>query len=93
MKKEVFEITIWNDTFGKVVDERFVDETQFSIFLKAIKGCLDTTQDFSYFNGKNFLIHIPFAVLKKSVIFTKENEIGVSEIIKSKAEALTTKTK
>jgi hypothetical protein len=93
MKKEVFDITIWNETFGKVVEEQFVDETQFSIFLKGVKACLDTTQDFSYFNGKNFLIHIPFAVLKKSVIFTKENEIPVSEIIKSKAEALVTKTK
>ena len=25
MKKEVFGITIWNETFGKVVEEQFVD--------------------------------------------------------------------
>jgi hypothetical protein len=86
-------ILLVHPKYGELINETFVDETQFSIFIKGIKACLDTTQDFSYFNGKNFLIHIPFAVLKKSIIFTKENEIAVSEIIKSKAEALVTKTK
>ena len=92
MKKEIFGITIWNEIFNKIVDENFVDKTQFSIFLKGIKGCLDTEREFTYYKGSDFLTHIPFNVLKKSVIFTKVNDVKVSEIIKSRAEALETKS-
>jgi len=90
-KKNVYGITVWNEFYGKIIDENFVDETQFSIFLKGIKGCLDMGKDFTYFNGKNFLTHIPFDILKNSVIFTKVNEMKMSELIKSRAEALETK--
>jgi hypothetical protein len=93
MNKQVFGITIWNEFYGKVVDEDFVDNTQFTIFLKAIKGCLDLGRDLTYFTGTDFLVHIPFDVLKKSVIFTKLNEVKFEEIIKSRAEAITTKDK
>ena len=93
MNKQIFGITIWNEFYGKVVDENFVDNDQFTIFLKAIKGCLDIGTDFTYFTGKDFFVHSPFEVLKKSVIFTKLNEVKLEEIIKSRAEAITTKFK
>ena len=90
-KKDVFGITVWSEIYGKIIDENFVNETQFSIFLKGIKACLDMSKDFTYFNGNNFLTHIPFDTLKKCVIFTKVNEVKVSELIKSRAEALEAK--
>lgn len=64
-------IKIQHKTFGLICEENFIDAVQFKIFLQTIYGCLKSKVDLDFFNGTNFLLHIPFEVLKESVIFTK----------------------
>jgi hypothetical protein len=58
--------------------------------LKLIDGCLAHKQNFDFFDGENFLVHVPFRILNDSVIFTKLNEISTMDFVKSKIEALAT---
>jgi hypothetical protein len=84
-------IKIQNEKFGTILNESFVDPTQFKIFLKMIQGCIELKNDLSFFNGVEFLVHIPHRFLVDSIITTSFETIGVSEIVKSKIEAITTK--
>jgi hypothetical protein len=91
MNKTAFKIRIINELFGELLNEVFIDETQFNIFLKMVHGCLELKNDLTFFNGKSFLINIPFRFLKDSIIVTGTKEIDMVEPIKSKIEALITK--
>ena len=61
-------IKINHKTLGVVLNESFSDAIQFKIFLQSIHGCLVSKCDLDFFNGTNFLIHIPFEILKESVV-------------------------
>jgi hypothetical protein len=84
-------IRILHDTLGLLVDETFVDYEQFSIFLKIIDGCLAHKEHFDFFNGSDYLIHVPYRVLVDSIILTKFGDFGTIEMAKSKIESLVTK--
>jgi hypothetical protein len=84
-------IRIENEKFGVILNETFVDGTQFKLFLKMINGCLELKTNLSLFNGVDFLIHIPYDKLVDSIVTTKLDTYGMSEIVKSKIEALVTK--
>ena len=84
-------IRILHDTLGLLVDETFVDYEQFSIFLKIIDGCLVHKEHFDFFNGSDYLIHVPYRVLVDSIILTKFGDLGTIEMAKSKIESLVTK--
>jgi len=45
-------------------------------------------ENFSTFNGKDFLIHIPISILKESLVIGKTKEVSVTEVVmvKSKLE-------
>jgi hypothetical protein len=89
-----YNIKIENEKFGKLVDENFVDATQYKIFLKMIHGCLELKNDLTFFNGIDFLIHIPYTQLSQSIILSKlifEDNYKLSDHVKSKIEALVTK--
>ena len=84
-------IKIQNEKFGTILNENFVDVVQFKLFLKMIQGCIELKNDLSFFNGFEFLVHIPNRILVESVITTSSETLGVSDIVKSKIEALVTK--
>jgi hypothetical protein len=84
-------IKIQNEKFGTILNETFIDPTQFKLFLKMIQACIELKTDLSFFNGVEFLIHIPHRFLSDSIITTSLNSIEMSEIVKSKIEALVTK--
>jgi hypothetical protein len=86
-----FNIKIENEKFGVILNENFVDGIQFKLFLKMINGCLELKTNLSFFNGVDFLIHIPYDKLVDSIVTTKLDTYGMSEIVKSKIEALVTK--
>lgn len=91
--KEVNTITIWHEEFGVMVEETFVDEDQFEIFIKSVNSSYDMGTAFRLFTG-NMLVHIPNKVLHQCVIFTKEGELDLNKLVRSRAEALvTTKNK
>ena len=84
-------VKIQNEKFGTILNENFVDPTQFKLFLKMIQGCIELKNDLSFFNGVEFLVHIPHRILVDSVITTSIETLGVSDIVKSKIEALVTR--
>ncbi len=86
-----YTIRIVHEKFGELVNETFVDGTQFKLFLKMTQGCLELKNDLTFFNGVDFLIHIPFKHLIDSIIITSTNEHTVTDQVRSKIEALVTK--
>jgi len=84
-------VKIQNEKFGTILNENFVDPTQFKLFLKMIQVCIELKNDLSFFNGVEFLVHIPHRILVDSIITTSLETVGVSDIVKSKIEALVTK--
>jgi hypothetical protein len=56
-----------------------------------INGALELKTNLTFFNGVDFMIHIPYTKLVDSIVTTKLDTYGMSEIVKSKIEALITK--
>jgi len=91
MNKLVYNIRIINENFGNLLEETFVDKTQFKLFLKMVHVSIEMNEDLTFFNGEDFFVHIPNKILKESIIVTKTNELNIIDQIRSKIEALTTK--
>jgi len=72
-------IKIQHKVYGVICEEIFVEAIQFKIFLQSIHGCLKSKVDLDFFNGQNFLLHIPYEVLKESVINTKFESMTLTE--------------
>lgn len=86
-------IKIQNETFGKLLDETFVNSIQFKLFLKMVQGCISMKEDLTFFNGVDFLVHVPYKHLVNSIITTGSDNYTLAEhlINKSKMEAEVTK--
>ena len=86
-------IKIQHETFGVLLNETFVNQTQFKLFLKMVQGCVELKYDLSFFNGVDFLVHIPYKHLVSSIITTNVDAYTLAEhlVAKSKMEALETK--
>ena len=81
-------VRIINREFGFSFEDEYDDKTQFQIFLNMVHSALSLKNDLSFFNGKDFLVHIPYEVLKGSVIFGSSHDLSLGEyaIVKSKME-------
>jgi|TARA_R110000803_G_C11947285_1_gene317263 hypothetical protein len=83
-------IRIIHPTFGELLNDSYDDDTQFKLFLKMVHSCIGLEQDLSFFNGKDFLVHVPYVLLKQSIILgnTKVEELTLGEyaVRKSKME-------
>ena len=84
-------IKIIHETMGTLLNETFANAEQFKLFLRLVDGCFAHKADFDFFNGEDFLSHIPYRILKDSVVITNISEVSVTELVKSKIEALVTK--
>jgi hypothetical protein len=91
MKTNTYSVRIENEKFGKLLHETFVDATQFKLFLKMVQGCIELKNDLTFFNGSDFLIHVPFKYLVESIVVTSVNEYDLADHMRSKVEALVTK--
>jgi len=90
MNKTGYNIKIMNEKFGDLINETFVDQTQFKLFLKMVHASVELREDLTFFNGETFYVHIPSKVLSDSVIVTKVLELNLNEQVRSKIEALVT---
>jgi competence transcription factor ComK len=90
MNKTGYKIKIMNEKFGDLINETFVDQTQFKLFLKMVHASVELKEDLTFFNGETFYVHIPYKVLSDSVIVTKVLELNLNEQVRSKIEALVT---
>ena len=83
-------IKIMNETHGVLLNETFVNSSQFKLFLKMVQGCIAMREDLTFFNGVDFFIHIPYRFLVDSIITTKIEFVTLTEQFmntKSKIEA------
>ena len=86
-------IKIQHETFGVLLNETFVNGTQFKLFLKMVQGCIELKNDLTFFNGVDFFVHIPYKHLVTSIIMTNVDRYTLTDhlINKSKIEAEVTK--
>lgn len=86
-------IKIQHETFGVLLNETFVNGTQFKLFLKMVQGCIELKDDLTFFNGVDFFVHIPYKHLVTSIIMTNVDRYTLTEhlINKSKMEAEVTR--
>lgn len=91
MNTSTYNIRIENEKFGKLVNETFVDGTQFKLFLKMVHGCLELKNDLTFFNGVDFLVHVPYKYLADSIVLTSVDSFTLADHAKSKIESLVTK--
>jgi hypothetical protein len=68
-----FNVKIQNEKFGVLLNENFVDRTQFKIFISMIQGCIELKKDFTFFDGNDFLVHIPHKYLVESIVTTNKD--------------------
>lgn len=81
-------IKIVHPTIGLLQEEVFEDGTQFKIYLNMVHSCLELKEDLTTFNGKDFLLHVPYKILNECVIIGNTHEVSLAEyaIHKSKIE-------
>jgi hypothetical protein len=81
-------VKIEHEKFGTLVNESFVNSIQFKLFLKMIQGCIELKNDLTFYNGTDFLVHIPFKYLVESIILTSTDSYSLVEhyVQKSKME-------
>ena len=85
-------IKIQHETFGVLLNETFVNGTQFKLFLKMVQGCIELKNDLTFFNGVDFFVHVPYKHLVSSIVTTNVDTYTLAEHLlnKSKMEALET---
>lgn len=81
-------VKILHPQFGILQEEVFNDDTQFKLYLKLVHSCLELKQDLTTFNGKDFLLHVPFNLLRECMVMGNVQEMSLAEyaIQKSKIE-------
>lgn len=82
-------IKIQHEKFGVLLNQTYVDPVQFKLFLKMINGCLVEKSDFTFFNGEDFLTHIPYKFLVDSIILTNLEPYSLSEHVLNKTNYVT----
>jgi PleD family two-component response regulator len=88
---KILNVKIQNDTYGVILNESFEDKIQFKLFLKMIQSSLALENDLTFFNGEDFLVHIPYKKLKDSLIITENTNYELIDHLKSKLNYQTTK--
>ena len=91
MIKTGYNIRIMNEKFGELVNETFMDQIQFKLFLKMLHASIELKDSLTFSNGDTFFINIPANILKNSIVVTNTKELTMTEQVKSKIESLVTK--
>lgn len=84
-------IKIIHPKFGELLNDNYADEVQFKLFLQMVHSCVELKQDLSFFNGRDFYVHVPYELLRQSIILgnakpQEELTLGQYAVRKSKME-------
>jgi hypothetical protein len=79
-------VSIVHPKHGEVINETFVDETQFKIFLNMIHSSIELNQNLTTFNGKDFLIHVPSNILKECLVIGVAKEVSMADVVLAKSK-------
>jgi hypothetical protein len=77
---------IVHSKFGEVLNETFMDEVQFKIFLNMVHSSIEMNQNLSTFNGKDFLVHVPSSILKECLVIGNSKEMSMAEVVMAKSK-------
>jgi len=91
MIKTGYNIRIMNEKFGELINETFMDQTQFKLFLKMVHSSIELKENLTFFNGDTFFVNIPANTLVESIVVTNIKELTITEQVRSKIESLVTK--
>jgi hypothetical protein len=80
------QVTILHPQFGEILNETFVDETQFKIFLNMVHSSIELKNRLTTFNGKDFLLHIPYDILKDCLVVGKTKDVTMAEVVVAKSK-------
>lgn len=53
---------------GVLVNEYFENNTQFKLYLESVHSAIQMEKSFTMFNGKDYLVNIPYDILKDCFI-------------------------
>lgn len=79
-------VTIVHPKYGEVLNETFMDEVQFKLFLKMVHVSIELGENLTTFNGKDFLIHIPSNMLKECMVIGLAKEVSIAEVVVAKSK-------
>jgi hypothetical protein len=79
-------VVIIHPKFGEVLNETFMDDVQFKIFLNMVHSSIELNQNLSTFNGKDFLIHVPSNILKECLVIGQAKELSMAEVVLAKSK-------
>jgi hypothetical protein len=79
-------VTIVHPKYGEVLNETFMDEVQFKLFLKMVHVSIELGENLTTFNGKDFLIHIPSNMLKECMVIGLAKEVSMAEVVVAKSK-------
>ena len=81
-------VKVIHPQFGLLLEDSYQDAVQFKLFLNLVHSCLELNQDLTTFNGRDFLLHIPYTLLRESIVLGNVKEVTLAEyaIQKSKME-------
>jgi hypothetical protein len=79
-------IKIIHEQLGVLLNESFIDATQFKLFLKMVNGCLTLKESLTFFNGQDFLINIPTKILSECVVVTNVEPYTLAEHLRHKSK-------
>ena len=79
-------ILLVHPKYGELINETFVDETQFKIFLKMIHTSLALGNDFTTYNGKDFLIYVPNVMLKECLVLGNTKDMTMADVVVAKSK-------
>lgn len=82
-----YRVKIQHKVFGTLLDDGYVNQTQFKLFLKMVHGCFQEKVDLTCFNGLDFYLHIPYEHLRESIITTSSDSYDISSHFRSKMES------
>ncbi len=80
------QISFIHTKFGEILNETFADETQFKIFLNMVHSSIELNNKLTTFNGKDFLLHIPYDILKDCLVIGNTKEVTMAEMVVAKSK-------
>ena len=72
-------IKIEHPKYGILQAKSFDDDIQFKIYIKMVHSCLELKEDLTTSNGKDFLLHIPYELLRSSIVIDNVEKISLAE--------------
>jgi len=79
-------VLIVHPKFGEVLNETFMDDVQFKIFLNMVHSSIEMDENLSTFNGKDFLVHVPSSILKECLVIGNSKEMSMAEVVMAKSK-------